>query len=167
MIIASLARQLSSLEPGTPLLDDAVQEFKKREDEAFASGHMDLEESVELINNLRDHYPTTTIVIDALDECDPERRGDFLEALESILKNSTNLVKIFISSRDDKDIVDHLRNYPNLSISSDKNTQDIQIFTLAEVDRLVKVGRLLRDSLDKEGLKKLITEKIMDGAGGM
>jgi len=107
-IIASIARQLSSLQSGLPLLLPVVATYKKRESEGFASGSLRIDESRALIIQLIEHYPLTTIIIDALDECDSDSRADLLETLETILQESSSMVKIFVSSRDDQDIVCHL-----------------------------------------------------------
>ena len=104
-IVATIARQLPSLQPGHPLLPPTVAAYKKREMEGFASESLGIGESRLLIHQLAEYYPLTTIVIDALDECDPERRTVPLETLESILQESSSMVKIFVSSRDDQDIV--------------------------------------------------------------
>jgi hypothetical protein len=114
-IMASIARQMSSPEPGHALLPPTVTAYQKRESEAFASGSLTIDESCALIIELTKYYPLTTIVIDALDECDTERRADLLEIFESILRESSNLVKIFVSSRDDQDISQCLENYPTLA----------------------------------------------------
>lgn len=166
-IIASIARQLSSLQPGLPLLPPMVVTYKNREAEGFASGSLQMNESRALLIQLVEYYPLTIIVIDALDECDPEKRADLLEALEEILQNSSRLVKIFVSSRDDQDIVWHLRNYPNLEISSDRNTDDIASFIRTETRRLIDKGDLLRFSVNREELKKSIIDQVTKGASGM
>ena len=70
----------------------------------------------------------TTIVIDALDECDKTSRADLLQALERIVHYSSNLVKVFMSSRNDQDIVRHLEHYPNIEITASKNQADIVNF---------------------------------------
>lgn len=85
VIIATIARQLSSLRPRDPLLPPTVAAYKKREMEGFVSGLLGIDESRTLIIQLAEHYPLTTIVIDALNEYDPERRADLLETLESTL----------------------------------------------------------------------------------
>ena len=41
----------------------------------------------------------TTIVIDALDQCDPRRRLELFDALSVILRTSTSLIKIFVDLR--------------------------------------------------------------------
>jgi len=109
----------------------------------------------------------TMIVIDALDECDPERLPDLLEALETILRESSSLVKVFVSSRNDQGIVCHLQNYPSLEISSDRNRDDIERFVKAETKKLVRQKKLLRSSQAKEEMEELIVEMVIDGANGM
>lgn len=79
----------------------------------------------------------TTIVIDALDECDPNTRDELLQVLQTVLSESTSLVKIFVSSRDDGDIKCQLEEYPNLTISSSNNFSDIRAFVTFETEKLV------------------------------
>ena len=166
-IIASVARQLSCLQPGFPLLNPAIAIYKKREAEAFASGSLRIAESSALIIQLVESYPLTTIVIDALDECNPEKRADLLETLETILQESSRLVKIFVSSRDDQDIVCHLEDYPNLNIASDRNMDDIASFVRAETQGLIKKRKLLRYSKNHKELMESIIDQVIEGANGM
>jgi hypothetical protein len=166
-ILASIVRQLSSLQPGHPLLEPVVTSYQRKEAEGFASGQLRIEESCELIIQLAEHYPLTTIIIDALDECDPETRTDLLETLERVLQESTHLVKIFISSRDDQDIVCRLQEYPSLEIASHKNRDDITAFVRAETNGLIQKRKLLKFSSSKEQLQKLIIDRVIEGADGM
>lgn len=126
-----------------------------------------MDESRALIIQLVEHYPLTTIVIDALDECNLEKRADLLETLETILQESSSLVKIFLSSRDDQDIFCHLQDYPNLELASDRNTDDITSFVRAETQDLIKKKKLLRFSINKEELKESIIDQVTKGASGM
>ena len=166
-ILASIVRQLSGLGPRLPLLDPVVAKYQKKEDQGFASGPLDIDESCALIIQLAEHYPMITLIIDALDECDPGKRAELLDVLEKILRESSGLIKIFISSRDDQDIVFTLKDYPNLEIASDRNKDDVARFVRAEVQKLVKKGKLLRYSCAKEKLTELIVEKVIEGAAGM
>jgi hypothetical protein len=165
-IIASIVRQLSSLQPGC-LLDPIVATYLKKEAEGFASGTLRINESCALILQLIDFYPMTTIVIDALDECDPEKRADLLEMLETVLRESSHLVKIFVSSRDDQDIVCHLKDYPNLEMASDRNKDDIVSFVTAETRKLITKRKLLRFSSNKDELEKVIVDQVINGTSGM
>jgi hypothetical protein len=144
-----------------------VTTYRGREAEGFASGPLRMDESTALIIQLVEYYPLTTIVIDALDECDPDKRADLLEALEEILRKSSRLVKIFVSSRDDQDIVCHLQDYPNLELASNRNMDDISSFVRAETQGLIRRKKLLRFSTNKEGLKDDIIDQVTKGAGGM
>jgi hypothetical protein len=167
VIIASIARQLSSLQPQYPLLRPAITNYLKKEAEGFASGALRINESCALIIQLVEHYPLTTIVIDALDECNPEKRADLLETLETILRDSSHLVKIFVSSRDDQDIVCHLKDYPNLEIASSRNMDDIVSFVKSETRVLITKKKLLRFSSNKDELEEVIVNQVTQRASGM
>ena len=144
-----------------------IQSYREREVEGFASGPLRIEESYALIIQLAEHYPLTTIIIDALDECDPEIRVDLLETLERVLQESTSLVKIFISSRDDQDIVCRVQGYPSLEIASHKNKEDIAAFVRAETNGLIQKRKLLKFSSSKEQLENLIINRVIEGSNGM
>lgn len=166
-ILSSIVRQLSCAEPGLPLLPPVIEKYEKN-GQGFNSRGLRIEESCELITKLIEHYPMTTMIIDALDECDPEKRDILLDAIESLLQNSSlGLLKVFLSSRDDQDIVCTLREYPNLDLVSSRNSADIEAFVREETDKLVKKRRLLRNSHAKEALKALIIDEVSRGADGM
>lgn len=166
-ILASFARQLSSLGPGKPLLRPSVNLYNKEEAEGFSSGQLQVDESCRLIMQLVELYPQTTIVLDAMDECCPDTRLDLLKALQDLLKQSNSLVKVFVSSRDDQDIVLKLSDYPNLAIDSRRNSDDIAQFVTSEVERLTKAGKLLRHSNARTEMKRMIIKKVIEGAAGM
>ncbi|KAK2038169.1 hypothetical protein LZ31DRAFT_132749 [Colletotrichum somersetense] len=168
-IVASIARQLSTPVAGGPLLEDAVRIYEKREEDAFASGPLRIEESKDLILKLLDRYKdaTMTIVIDALDECAEVSRGRLLDLLEGLLKISPCLLKIFVSSRDDQDIVYKLDDYPNLNLSSDSNSTDIELFVQRETTYLISRGALLRSSPRQEELCSKIIDELTGNAHGM
>ena len=165
-ILASLARQLSALVPGDPLLPPSKHLYEERKKVGFASGSLSIEESTRLIIDLTAYYPATTIILDALDECKVESRH-LLDALQDILTQGTSLVKIFAASRDEGDLVCELSDYPSISISSEKNGKDIALFVQRETKRLVARHRLLRHSNRKDEVHDLIVDKLIGGAGGM
>lgn len=131
------------------------------------SGSLGLEKSKELILQLLEQYPSATIVVDALDECNPETRETLLKALESLLKESPCLLKIFVTSRIDQDIAYKLNNYPNLHLSSERNSGDINLFIRSKTSRLIAEGDLLRDSNRKDELGDLIIRTLMSKSQGM
>lgn len=167
VILASIARQLSCLGPGLPLLQPAVDMYRMHEEEAFAAESLRLHQSRSLILELAGHYPVITIVIDAMDECNPDKRKSFLHAMEFILRESPTLIKIFVSSRNDQDIVFKLQGYPNLELSSDRNSEDIAMFVESEAKRLIEEGAMLRFSTKQEDLRVKIVTQVTSSADGM
>ncbi|KAF2180371.1 hypothetical protein K469DRAFT_692889 [Zopfia rhizophila CBS 207.26] len=165
-ILASLARQLSCLEPGKPLLK-AIKLYGKKEAEGFTSGSLRMEGSCPLIMRLIEQYSLTTKVIDTPDECDPGKRRDLLKTLEQTLGESSCLVKIFVLSRDDHDIVFRLQRYPSLEIKSDRNSDDIAVFVKYQTERLIEDGGILQYSDSQTKIKELIVDKMIKGATGM
>ena len=164
--MASIVRQLCCVQPGQEIPLPVV-ELYKRKGEGFSSKGPYLEESANLIKELVNSHDVTNIFIDALDECDRDNRQSLLDGFEDILKESSGLVKIFISSRNDQDLVRTLRQYHNLDLSSDKNRQDIENFVQTQTDTLVKRGRLLCHSREQEKMLTLVIKKVREGAGGM
>jgi len=124
-----------------------------------------LHDTVDIILNLLKKNPAT-IIIDALDECDPSSRHELFEALDEIVAKSENIVKVFLTSRNDGDIVARLASTPNIYIDAQKNSSDIGRFITAELERVVQHKQLLRGQVS-QGLKDLITSTLNDRADGM
>ncbi|KAI6764484.1 hypothetical protein HG530_008273 [Fusarium avenaceum] len=166
-VFASIARQLSTPQRGGPILEPTRKEYEEQKKLGFMSGSLGLGKSKKLVLQLLEQYPSATIVVDALDECNPETRQNLLKALESLLKESSCLLKVFVTSRTDQDITYKLSNYPNLHLSSERNTGDINLFIRSETSRLIADGDLLRDSNRKNDLGDLIIRTLISKAQGM
>lgn len=160
---------MAAFDTGGPILEDAVTVYRGRESSAFADGPLRLNESRDLILKLLNRYKdaTMTIIVDGLDECNEDTRGDLLDAFEQLLQESSCLLKILLSSRDDQDIVHQLSNYPSLVISSNHNSTDIELLIEHEVKKLVSSKLLRKSSTEKEQLGKKITQELSTKAGGM
>ncbi|KAM0238863.1 hypothetical protein ACHAP5_008552 [Fusarium lateritium] len=166
-MLASIARQLSTPQRRGAILEPAIKEYQEEEKSDFMSGPLRLERSKSLILQLLEQYNSATIVMDALDECNPDTREILLETLEDLLKESSCLLKVFVTSRTDRDITYKLSNYPNVCLSSDRNTPDIDLFIRSETARLIEKGHLLRDSNRKDELRDLIINTLTSRAQGM
>jgi hypothetical protein len=141
--------------------------YEKEEEEGNASGYLDIDDAKDLILELVALYPVTIIIVDALDECPREGRAILIEFIKRVIQDSRSLVKFFISSRDDGDIVWHLEEFPSLKISSGKNQVDIEAFVKKETRRLVNSGLLLLHSKEQKILTDKITSKVAKDANGM
>ncbi|KAF3064541.1 Vegetative incompatibility protein HET-E-1 [Daldinia childiae] len=163
-ILASLVRQLACQGINNPILPPIVEHYEDAITgfEGFEDQHWDTEESIRMLLALMDHYPTVTIVIDALDEVELQDRQELMDAFSQILQESPNLLKIFVSSRDNYDIALHLEGSPNVYIDADDNAGDISAFIK---DQLAS-ARLLRNNLP-DFLRDEIIDTLIRGARGM
>lgn len=164
--MSTIVKQLSSPQDGLPLRKEIISAYEARKQSGVSSKSLAFQESLDLIISLANTYLHTTIVVDALDECDPENRKRFLYSLQTIINDSSSLVKIFVSSRDDSDIVLQLKDVPNISIEAKDNEKDIQKFIQQEVTRCIKDKELLRGEVD-EKLKEKIIASLTNGSQGM
>ena len=165
-ILRSLVRQMSCLRPGGALLQSVRDLYDARKKEGFAAGSLESDECTALILVMTKHRPMTTILIDALDECDPEKRYVLLDALSSIVTDSTGLVKLFVSSRDDRDIILHLGEWPNLKIQASHNQDDIARYVNSEVSKVIH-SRKWRSGRVDENIEEEIKLALIKKAQGM
>lgn len=86
---------------------------------------------LELINI----YPQTTLVLDALDECEMGKRVELIEVFDYLLAQTSNPLKIFISSRPDFDLKTKLRHRTNIEIQANDNHHDITKFLNSEMSK--------------------------------
>ena len=107
-----------------------------------------------------------TILIDALDECCPDKRHELLAALDLVLERSAQLVKVMVSSRDDVDITLRLQRHPNIYISIYDNREDIHRFIDSEIQKAQDDRRLLKGTVSPE-LTNLIINNLAMKAEGM
>jgi hypothetical protein len=106
-------------------------------------------------------YPKTTLVLDALDECEPHLRSRLIEMIELILSKSNRPLKVFISSRPDSDIRESFLSRPSVEIQAMENRGDIEKFVNQEI---VKHGRWNKMS---PSLREDIVKTLLGGSGDM
>ncbi|MCJ1269051.1 hypothetical protein MMC22_008939 [Lobaria immixta] len=168
-IMRSILKQLSCSKSDVPIKEPIVNAYRKRKEEAYLHGcdleKLTVDECVQLTLALLENDPAV-IIIDALDECDPARRHEILIAFDTIIHRSANLVKVFVSSRDDNDIVCRLTNSPNVYIRATDNSEDIRRFVYIEVDRSLEDRKLLSGDISARMKSRIITT-LIEGAQGM
>lgn len=129
-ILGSLVRQLASVGRNKPILAPVLERYEGAIEGAwdFEDQVWTTDECVGVLLRLFDEYPAVTLVLDALDEVDPDSRQELLDALSNMTQHSTSLIRIFISSRSNYDIQLHLSGTPNVYIEADDNAEDIASF---------------------------------------
>ena len=168
-IMRSILKQLSCTKSDLPVLEPVPTVYKEKKEIADDSGcEIESLELAECVKCILAHLEKTpaTLIIDALDECDPARRYELLKALDDIIQRSSSLVKIFVSSRDDKDIVCRLEQSPNVFIRASDNVDDINRFVKIVVERSIEDRKMLSGEVS-EDLKNQIISTLIDQADGM
>lgn len=168
-ILACIARQLSRDPQTDSIAQPTMALYQKMHSQDGSKRAPNITELSGLIRELTELYDRSIIVIDALDECNPDTRYELVEALQS-LTESASLVKVFVSSREEGDLRLSLDNHSELGITSLENSDDIRMFVEFETDRLIAKKQLLayiRKKETKEELIKLIKEEVISKANGM
>ena len=168
-IMRSILKQLSCFRTDYPIREPVVKEYQSRKEEAEEDAtdpeKLSISDSTKLVLAILEEIPAT-IAIDALDECDPSRRHELLAALDTLAQKSENVLKVFVSSRNDNDIVCRLKDSPNVSINATDNGDDIKRFIKSEMQNSIESKRLLGGRVSDQ-LRQQITEVLISGAQGM
>jgi hypothetical protein len=100
-------------------------------------------------------YSRTTLVLDALDECEPGSRRKLVDMIKLLLSKSERPLKVFISSRPDQDIRSQFLSEPNIEILARHNKKDIEKFVYEEIINH-EAWRDMSPSLQEEIVKTLL-----------
>lgn len=76
-------------------------------------------------------------MLDALDECEPNSRRLLVDTIEFLLHSSKAPIKVFVSSRRERDIQDRFWDNANIEIQANHNEMDIRKYVN---DEIVKHG---------------------------
>jgi hypothetical protein len=111
-------------------------------------------------------FPAVTIVLDGIDEIDESGQKIFYTALNKLIQDAGNRLKLLISCRDDATNI--LRTPPETSfrvhLQPSNIGLDIEEYIHHSVESLLANREIvLRDSL----LKEVMIEKLVEGAQGM
>jgi hypothetical protein len=148
--LCSLTRQLSLTADGRGMHSALVRLYKSKLTRGMALDKIDDEAATQLLREFVDAFPQTTLVLDALDECDEAVRMEFVDLLESLARDATKPIKIFISSRLDSDITERLKGGPNVAITATDNQNDITVFVEAEIAKRPLWKQKLSEQLRSE-----------------
>jgi len=126
-----------------------------------------LEKLKEIFLSLCKHFKQTFIVIDALDECKATERTKILH-LTTVLCQSLPSVKIFITSRKERDLEAWFsRNAtPVIEVEAVKVDEDIKAYVISELDHRID-DNLLRIEPTNQVLKAKIVDTLSEKAEGM
>ncbi|THV48988.1 hypothetical protein BGAL_0217g00130 [Botrytis galanthina] len=157
-ILGALARQLIlQHEQAFTQLEAFCEKHHMTEN---TQGSATTDEFCEFIVELSRNFPTTSIVVDGLDEI-AEDRAEVTRLLKSLNKPS-GTIKTLLASRNEVDIRIVLEDYPCVSIAA--KSGDLRLYVHSEIEKRTKLGKLrIRD----HNLKDHIVKVLIEGADGM
>ena len=167
VILRSLVRQLAWSSDGSSTSPPIRTFYDKWRYERPGSGRLSLEECSGLLTELissysnTSSYSSTTIILDALDEC--EKPYELLRALKTIANSSTGKIKLFVSSRLNVKVCSVLIPRSKIDIQSQDTSKDMDIFLHTEVKKGDRC--LLKGNFPK--LEDRLIEVLRDRAQGM
>lgn len=108
-------------------------------------------------------YPRTTIVLDALDECNDIKRQDLINLLVNLATRDSEVqpVKIFVAARPEGDVRQHLEKYYLIRMQEEHNAEDIACFVRA------KVAEHRRWSRFSQEYQNEMVDKLLEKSGNM
>lgn len=116
----------------------------------------------DLVKDLTSNYESTSIIIDALDECMGNVR-DVVELLTSLNDDTGDVnVNLLLFSRDEVEIRDYLNTKPQISVAAENS--DLRLYVGAEIEERIRKKML---KIKSPSLKEHIVERLIGGAEGM
>jgi CRISPR/Cas system CSM-associated protein Csm2 small subunit len=153
--------------PSGTLPEPVLSVYEKREKAGHVLGPLHQQECRDLITTLLALYKheQTIFVIDALDECRAEDRRQLFNSLKHVVTSVHN-IKLFIASRNERDIRILLNESLDHYIDAEDNKEDIRTYIRSEVERRFEDGSLPEVN-DHTELKSDIISTLEKGANGM
>ncbi|KAK8091770.1 hypothetical protein PG997_002131 [Apiospora hydei] len=152
-VLQSLVRQLTCPRVGNQVMPCTQAKYLEKKNRGFAANHLTLDECRDLLAELTSNYAQSTFIIDGLDECNEHTRRILMETIERTLERSTQLVKVFIASRDDQDIKEQYGGGENLSIRACHNQGDINTYVTTRMEQTKwcreQMSRQTRDKIQE------------------
>jgi hypothetical protein len=124
----------------------------------------DTGEAVDILLSVMNLFPKVYLIIDGLDECESDQRLKILSVVHCLAQLDHPKVLLFISSREEADIVASLGPYRSIRTSEENISRDITSYISDIVSSKVQSGELI---LRNPALEQRIVAALVNGAQGM
>ena len=158
-VIGSLVQQL--LTDSELPREIANHIFNVFHEEDYPPTHQELRELFRMALSLS---PRAFLVIDGLDECEKNACREILSIINGILKTTGCVIKIYISSQSDVQILHALAAYPRISLSTSTLSPDIEAYVTSAIQALIEERQLL---IQSPALEREIITVLKEKANGM
>lgn len=105
-------------------------------------------------------------IIDALDELSESQREGLFEALTQVIKDSTNVIKIFATARNPSYLAIEDVTWANVQVSAEHTSSDLNLFVTSAIDNKISKQQLLSGNVSP-ALRQTIVTNISKRADGM
>ena len=122
---------------------ELVSVYDRARSKGFNATSIDAASNESLFRKALPTFKTTYVVIDALDECEEVERKELVMALKSHVALKHYVVKVFVTSRDEKDLARMLSGTSDFRINADDTALDIQPFVESKVEECINNGDIL------------------------
>lgn len=157
-VLLSITKQLSWVTGQKYVRQCTVEAYNRKKNDNFASNMFTPEECQDILFQLTAEIRQSVIVVDGLDECNERTRGDVLKTLDHLVRHSTKVVKVFVASRNDKDLTQHFINSPNLEIEAAHNQDDIEKLVVDRISHNKWAAKNMTDEV-RQKVVELFREK--------
>lgn len=169
-IMRSLTRQFAIADrKNMKVHEQAFLEYSRREAEAKVDGFempkLRAGECANLLLDLLGVNPSV-IIVDGVDEVEENRRYELLNALIKLRDESTSVVKIFLSSRDNSNIFAGVPNALMLRVQELDTRSDMEVYVRHCVSIAIDTGNLLNGHVPAE-LRDDLISFLLGRAGEM
>lgn len=158
-VLRAFVRQLSTTASDSESIQRSLKQFYS--ESRLKASQPTISDCKNLLLEFINIYPRTTLVLDALDECQSHNRHELIEVFDELLTQASNPLKIFISSRPDLDIKRKLNHRTNIEIQAKDNHYDITRFVNGKISQ-----HPTWHTMDSE-LQKRIVKTLQDQSQGM
>lgn len=137
-------------------ISDLYRKAKKEQRE------LSITECKAALSELLKSYPRTTLVLDALDECEVGARKEIVLVLHSLATDAERPVKVYIASRREPDIERSLGSESLIEIGTSDNKGDIEKYIEQEMTRFDEEWESV-----SQGVREEVKRTITDQSDGM
>lgn len=164
-ILRCILRQLGEYPDPHTVNSDVWSAYDRRLSDAVNPTRLNMDDCVELILAILDGNPAY-IGIDAIDEIPEESRAQVTRVLQQLVDQAANVLKVFITSRDNSHVEAILPQVAKIRISPDLNQPDVSGYIRQRVRHVIENKRLLHGVVP-QALVNTIIQSLVAGAGEM
>ena len=116
---------------------ELVSVYDQTKPKRFSATSTDAPSTELLFRRALPTFKATYVVVDALDECEEAEREELVMALTRHTALQNCVLKVFVTSRDEKDLTRMLSGTSNFQINADDTTLDIRPFVEIKVEECI------------------------------